>query len=421
MKNSFKITCITIVLSCAAIVSCTGQTQVSTSNEIETSAREISTLGDGGVSNFYRTSVEKTPNKAGVLVKQEPHELRQSVPGAAENIRVLYTSTNGLDQKSIVTVSGSVFLPQGKAPEGGWPVVLWSHGTVGIADVCAPSWTGYAPFHDKYLKQWLDQGYAIAASDYQGLGTKGIHPYLATQPAAYSNLDMLRAIKGLKVNLSDKVVVIGQSQGAGAAIATAAYAPQYAPELNLLGVVATGVPFFSPKILELIQKNRPQDKVDPMLGYNFLMLTLVEELIPDFSLTDYVFDSIYPTVRSVSTVCNEDMRGVITEKGLTFNKIFKKSPLEPLKVAIAQMNFPTLKIDTPIFIGTGALDRDTPPKMQAIFAKKACAAGTNIQAHLYPGFEHRSVLNHSTVDSIPFVKTVMSGGKVEGNCQALPY
>ena len=86
------------------------------------------------------------------------------------------------------------------------------------------------------LKTWLDQGYAIVASDYQGLGTKGTHPYLATKPASYSTLDAIRAVQNSDFPLSDDIVVIGQSQGAAAAFATAGHAPEYAPELNIKGV-----------------------------------------------------------------------------------------------------------------------------------------------------------------------------------------
>jgi pimeloyl-ACP methyl ester carboxylesterase len=408
----------------ASCVARTNTTELTSDKPVDNRAR-LSTsetaLGDGGVSSFYRISVESTPNRPGVLLRDEPLEPHQSVPGAAKNLRVLYTSSNGLKRGEVVTVSGSIFLPQGEAPKGGWPLIVWSHGTVGIADVCAPTWTGYVPFHEEYLKQWLDQGYAIIASDYQGLGTLGTHPYLATKPAAFNNLDFIRATKGEKYNFSDKVVVIGQSQGAGAAIATAAYAPEYAPEVDLLGVVATGVPYFSPETLIAIQKTRPRDKVDPMLGYNFLALTLVEQLLPEFDLEDYVFDEILPTAKAVSNVCNRDMRQRITQEGLSYDNTFKKSPAEPLKVAFAQMGYPTLKIETPIYLGVGSVDRDTPPRMQALFAKKACAAGSRMKVHLYNGFDHLKVLNHSTVDSIPFVKHLMSGGDVTSNCDSLPF
>ena len=42
-------------------------------------------------------------------------------------------------RQGTVAVSGTVAVPKGKAPKGGWPVVSWAHGTIGIADACAPS------------------------------------------------------------------------------------------------------------------------------------------------------------------------------------------------------------------------------------------------------------------------------------------
>jgi hypothetical protein len=77
----------------------------------------------------------------------------------------------------------------------------WAHGTVGIADVCAPSWAGRSEPDITYLNHWLDQGYAVVASDYQGLGTPGGHPYLTTRPEAYSVLDSVRAVEGGEVAL----------------------------------------------------------------------------------------------------------------------------------------------------------------------------------------------------------------------------
>lgn len=32
-----------------------------------------------------------------------------------------------------------VFTPNTPAPAGGWPIVVWAHGTTGVADACAPS------------------------------------------------------------------------------------------------------------------------------------------------------------------------------------------------------------------------------------------------------------------------------------------
>lgn len=378
------------------------------------------TLGDGGVSAFYAFAGD-VPSAPGTLIRQEPLEPHQSVPGAAEALRLLYTSTDGLDGKTATIVSGSLFLPDGTAPDGGWPLLLWSHGTVGIADKCAPSWTGYVPFHQEHLTYWLEQGYAIVTSDYQGLGTKGTHPYLATRPAAFSNLDVVRAVQAADFPLTDEVVIAGQSQGAGAVFATAGHAPDYAPEIDLRGVVATGIPFFTPDALIAVQEARPNDVVDPQLGYNFLALTLVQQLDADFDIADYVTDTALPTARGVTHICNRDMRAKITEAGLTYNMTFKQSPSEKLKLAFAQMQYPTLALSVPVFVGSGADDRDTPLRMQAGLVKRACAAGSTVQAHVYAGHDHLSTLNHSTADSTAFVAAAFAGRDIAGNCASLPY
>jgi acetyl esterase/lipase len=126
-----------------------------------------------------------------------------------------------MDGKTPVTVSGAYFVPKGTPPDAGWPLVAWAHGTTGIADVCAPSWIPRSERDAGYLNTWLQQGFAVVATDYQGLGTPGPHPYLAVRPEAYSVLDSVRAVlKGFS-NVANKIVVIGQSQGGGAAFATA--------------------------------------------------------------------------------------------------------------------------------------------------------------------------------------------------------
>lgn len=407
---------VSICLVALLVCSCSGGETTGSAQAVDTRA----TLGDGGVSEFYSYDQEVPPTP-GVLLRQEPLEAHQSVPGAAQNIRLLYASTDGLDTGRPVVVSGSLFLPAGTPPEGGWPLLLWSHGTVGIADICAPSWTGYVPFHNEHLRAWLEEGYAIVASDYQGLGTAGTHPYLATRPAAYSNLDIIRAVQNADFLLTDEVVIAGQSQGAGAAIATAGHAPNYAPEIDIRAVVATGVPFFTPDALIAVQEARPNDVVDPQLGYNLLALTLIEQIDPAFSVEDYVSDEALPMARGVANICNRDMRAKITAAGLTYNKTFKQPPSEPLKQAFARMQYPTLELGVPLFVGTGSADRDTPPRMQAGFVKATCAAGTRIEAHLYDGFDHLTALNRSQTASKRFVASAFAGEDISGNCASLPY
>jgi len=408
---------IALMLS-VSLISCAHQSVDLMPGTLSEKTRAV--VGDGGVSEFY-THRGTLPQNVGLLLNQEPLSPHQSVPGAAVSMRLLYTSTDGIKENAPIVVSGALFLPPGQAPDGGWPLLLWSHGTVGIADHCAPTWTGYMPFHQTHLAHWLEQGFAIVASDYQGLGTRGIHPYMATQPEAYSNLDIIRAVQGSDFPVSKKVVLAGQSQGAGAAIATAGYWPAYAPELDIRGVVATGVPYFSPEAVRALRHARPRDAVDPKLGYNFLVLSLLEYVDPAFDAAQHLKPNALPLAREVASECNRDIRKKISQLGLTYNDVFETSREMSIEAAYAYMGFPTLTLATPLFIGTGLADVDTPPRMQFQLMKAACSAGTHVSAHTYRSFDHLSVLNHSLKDSVPFAKNAFDGNALPGNCTALPF
>src|SRR6185437_8751422 len=95
-----------------------------------------------------------------------------SLSKAKRTTLVLYRSTS-FDGKPIA-VSGTVAIPKGNPPPGGWPVVSWAHGTTGIADECAPTRLAgdrSANYVRTELDTWLSKGYAVVRTDYEGLGT----------------------------------------------------------------------------------------------------------------------------------------------------------------------------------------------------------------------------------------------------------
>ena len=384
------------------------------------SSKATHAVGDSDIGAFYQIDNvrDETP---GILLREEPLEEHQSLEYAAGNIRLLYTSTEGLFEQDIVAVSGALFLPEGTPPKEGWPLLAWTHGTVGIADTCAPSFNGRQSRDTTYLNYWLANGYAIVASDYQGLGTPGTHPYLATRPEAYSNLDAIRAVQRADFPVSDAVVLFGQSQGGGAALATGGFAQSYAPELDIRGIVATGPPYFSAEALVALGKVRPRDVVDPKLGYNFLAMAMLEMIDPTFSMEDYTSEEGLLVANAVEDTCYAQIKKLIKSEGLTYNEAFKHAPTKRLEKAFERMEYPTLAMPMPAFIGTGGKDKDAPVRMQQALVKDACKAGSTIQAHFYVTGTHGSVVNGSTEDSSKFVSAAFAGEQLPGNCENLPY
>jgi pimeloyl-ACP methyl ester carboxylesterase len=372
--------------------------------------------GDGGTPAFYTWS-GKLAGEPGTLLRQEPGPV--DLANAGRSVRILYVSTDGIGAKAKVPVSGVLYLPKGEAPEGGWPLMAWAHGTVGVADVCAPSFAGRSKRDVTYLNFWLAQGYALVATDYQGLGVPGPHPYLATRPEAYSVLDSVRAAQRGGFGVSEKVVLVGQSQGGAAVFATAGYAPSYAPELDIRGTVATGTPYFASDVRAVLG-TRPRDAVDPTLGFGFLLMSLVEQIDPHFSVRDYVTDAALPVVMGTAKTCYRQIARQIVDAKLTYNLAYRKDPAPVFTHASALMGYPTLSIEAPVFLGTGGRDHDVPPEMQLQLGADACAKGSTVEQHVYPELNHSGAVNGSAVDSVLFVQKAFAGKKIDGNCGARP-
>lgn len=379
-------------------------------------ARQAS--GDGAAPAFY-TWTKPLPGKPGVLLDAEnlPPALMLSSAGGGQ--RLLYTSTDGVKDSGIVAVSGALFLPKGPRPEGGWPLVAWAHGTVGVADACAPSVAGRSDRDIRYLNAWLDNGFAVVATDYQGLGTAGHHPYIEARPGAYSVLDSVRAVRAAHPGAFGGVVVVGQSQGGGAAFATAAFAFSYAPDVPLKATVATGTPNLSIKNLAAAS-NSDQDRVDPTIAYAFYLAATAEAEQPGVDVSQVFTDQALPVYRQATKLCVEPLFEAVIKAGLSrANALKPEGQAAVFGPMLPKLVYPTLKLSSPIFMGVGADDKDVNPVQQLELAKAACAAGSTVEAHLYKGLDHSGVVNASLKDSLPFVRKALAGKPVASRCDPI--
>lgn len=194
---------------------------------------------------FYSASAQQlSAGRHGSLVWSR--EVDPQVEGGRTHL-VLYRSTDAKGDP--VAVSGTVSLPPGTAPAGGWPVVSWGHGTTGMADQCAPTRTEIDASTGQRTKDadgttthLLDEGYAVVRTDYEGLGTPGPHPYLMGQSEGASMADIVLAAHELVPDLSPRWVAMGHSQGGQAALFTSRFDGAYTPGLDLLGVVSLAPP-----------------------------------------------------------------------------------------------------------------------------------------------------------------------------------
>jgi pimeloyl-ACP methyl ester carboxylesterase len=151
--------------------------------------------------------------------------------------KAVYRSVSGVDG-GMREISGSFFIPSGSPPKGGWPVVSLAHGTVGIGNNCGPSRQPDLQGYGFMIEGLLQSKYAVALTDYEGLGASGSHPYLEPRTEAFNTIDAVRALRNLTPAVSASWIGIGYSQGGQAVWAANELNSYYGNGLQLQGSVA---------------------------------------------------------------------------------------------------------------------------------------------------------------------------------------
>lgn len=346
----------------------------------------------------------------GVVESVGPLAAVATPPAAGSGARILYGSTTVGDAPT--TASAAVYFPPGAPPEGGWPVIAWAHGTVGIGDDCAYSVAGPgARERDwSYLGAWLDQGYAVVAADYAGLGTPGEHPYLDGMVEAHNIVDAVRAATGEYPSLSREWVVVGQSQGGAAAVYTARYATELgAADLDYRGAVGTGVPAYLEDVLQFLGPNVPPIELGPHVSaYVVYLLAGLETAHPELGIDTLLTDAGRDWVERGRTVCLEEFGEELSANQVVLGDLFAR-PLSTLPdvhgLLAAYLGLPESGYDRPLFLGQGLRDTDVLTPQTLRFAATLMARGEPVTLRVY-NEDHSGTVNASLVDSIPFVRAL---------------
>ncbi|WP_225086698.1 lipase family protein [Pectobacterium colocasium] len=339
----------------------------------------------------------------GTLLKKVPLGEEYGLMEAAEQYRIQYHSRSGVDGKSPRDDTGAVFIPKGEAPEGGWPVVVWTHGTIGVASSCAPSLNPRSARDAQYLNTWLSLGFAIVAPDYAGLGSDGLHHYLNSRGEAWSVLDSVKASLST-FPLRNQLTLVGQSQGAHAAFATAGYQPDYAPSLHIASTVLTGTPYFDDKTsaAELFAGESGEGG-DPKIPYVMYIYLSAADINKELKVDDYFTPKAAAVVADARKMCIGELTQKVMAEGLNAKNSLKPAIQGLLDSQTANLRYNTLKVNQPVFIGIGTSDINVPTKMQRHFAEDVISAGTSAEVHEYKGMNHSETVNVSLRNSVPFV------------------
>lgn len=357
-------------------------------------------LGLAFVNSFPSSGGPPLPIDSADLTEAGPGSLvsATTMPGVTRRVeardlraaRVLYRSTFG-DTGAPTVVSGSVFTPKGTAPPGGWPVVAIGHGTVGIDNPCAPSRSDTMLGALAFVTPFIDRGFAVAVPDYQGLGAKGIHPYLDARTAGLNMIDSVRALRHTFGDISAKWLGFGHSQGGAATWAANEQATVYAPELQLLGTVAAAP---AADVSGFVDKSlRGELTTDQMLA----MPVIVESLArvhPDLDRDDYRAGAA-AEYWSVLTACQAPQiyqRNAAAEH-LRATELAPQSvpAADRLRQLLSDWALPQRPLSAPLSVWYGGADTLVDAEWTAAAVARACAMGGTVTVQFEPDKGHADV------------------------------
>jgi pimeloyl-ACP methyl ester carboxylesterase len=358
-----------------------------------------------GLPKFYEVP-KPLPTTPGTLVKSQ----RMTAPNVHGTVyRVMYVSQS--NQGTPVAVTGIVIVPNGKAPAGGFPVVSWAHGTNGMADQCAPSLKpgGEAPA----ANQLLDKGWLLTATDYQGEGTPGLHPYIAGPNAARDAIDIVRAARRLRsAHAGTNYVVWGHSQGGHTAMFALHIAAEYAPELHLKGVVAGAPPSQFKFIYGFLKTSR----------YRYYLLMAAGGLNAAYGDKVAPLNQILtPAGRALLPELDKGCSDYLSKKfaNLNFDDLVTADPFTiPAWQQLLTANDPesfSAASATPLLIIHGGNDEQIPTGASGILADHLCGVGQGLERWVFPGQSHSGVISPSVDDMIHWIGDRFTGDARPGS------
>lgn len=344
---------------------------------------------------FYTPPKQLTGQHGDVIWAREVRD-GNALGAAARNLLVLYRSTSV--EGDPIAVSGTVSIPKGKAPKGGWPVVSWAHGTTGAADICAPSRKPEVQTAmDPQFNGWLKAGYVVARTDYEGLGTPGPHPYLIGVSAGRSVTDIVTAAGQLDRRVGKRYVAAGVSQGGHAALWAAAVGPAWAPKLKLQGVDA-----FAPAshIEEQVVASAALTDPSPLSVIGALLVKGVLAVDPStFTASAMLTPPALGLLPQVERRCQADLARADSWGGIAPGRILREDYDRTALYRTLRANDPrTLRLRVPALVQQGTADALVFPALTDAVVAALEANGARVDYRTYPGADHNGVVAAGRAD-----------------------
>ncbi|GGS48036.1 lipase family protein [Actinokineospora fastidiosa] len=360
--------------------------------------------------SFYEPPSPLPSGAPGDVIRSRP-TTAVAVADRAKAWQVMYRSTDALGQP--MAVVGTVLVPNGVDPATA-PVVSFAAGTHGPAFRCRVSYMSQigAFYEQPAVNDMLAQGWVVLMTDYEGYRPQPKTTYVTGRSEGHAVIDMVRAAQRMpevRVGASSKVMFRGYSQGGGASLWAAELAPQYAPELNLIGVVAGGVP------ADLVQVTL---FLEGKFGFGFLLYALsgLDNAYPELDLEKYLNDTGRAAVAEMAAGdCTLEL--LVKYQGKRLNEFMTTSPVltEAWLARVQENKLGGAAIGVPVLQYHGIDDNIVAYRQAKQLSADYCAKGVALTWKELPK-DHIAMVFHGNKDALAFMKDRVAGAPAAPTC-----
>jgi hypothetical protein len=348
-----------------------------------------------------------------VLISQE--KIPTTIKGA-DAYKVKYASYDLHGKPTEAT--GVVIAPS--APGDNRKVMSWAHGTTGMGDAACPSAqpdpareltlyfeSGSVTSIDygvPGLQAFIDEGWVVVATDYQGVGTEGIHQYTVNITNGLDAVNIVKAARELPVGAGNKFGLIGWSQGGGALAAAELDAADYG-DLEIIGAVgmSPGVPSIAVKLPGVGSALAGTGAPVPPDGHLFMILAAMTAAFPDRLSLDDVFTPLGKKMfeENWNTAPVHHFSDILTRNFHLSGAMIEvnKEKLPAWLAAFEEASAAKKKPVCPILVLIDGQDPEGPCPLpwQLGYIDAIKALGGDISSSTYPNDDHFS-LPHASID-----------------------
>ena len=350
----------------------------------------------------------------GTLVSEEPANVEPEMADKmGEGRRGVYRSVSGITGAG-TEVSGMFFVPKGEPPPQGWPVVSLAHGTTGLTTECAisaePDLRGFAGA----ISGLLAAGVAVAATDYEGLGAPGVHPYLEPRTAGFNVIDAVRALRALFPSVSTRWLAYGNSQGGQAVWAANELNAFYGTGLDLVGSLAIAPAANITRVAELAYR---ETLTPAQLAVMPLVIIGAERAFPTVPV-DRLLHGDTLQARDAMVGCGPDAEKLRLSTIVAPDvKPTDRADADALAESLRRMSLPQGPLSAPMLVITGAVDDVVLPAWVSESVARSCEVGGLIQFRELPGIGHGDI--GADEAAFDWVDDRFAGKPAPSNCSDL--